>query len=85
MADLQATAIMDAVPVTQLGQNLGRQCGRELVSPAYSQILTRVNALAPATLLGRVAHQAVLTGLCSNLDPTVFQLDTQARVVCAGR
>jgi hypothetical protein len=85
LADFQDLAFMDAVPVTELGQNLGRQCGRELIGSAYSQILNRVNALTPATILGRAALQAVLSGLCSNLDPAVIPLDTQARLVCAGR
>jgi len=85
LADLQNTAIMDEVPVAQLGQNLGRRCGRELIGSAYSQILDRVNALTPSTFLGRAAHQAVLTGLCADLDPAVIPLDAQARLVCAGR
>ncbi|MCO1653901.1 hypothetical protein [Pseudonocardia humida] len=81
---LDAEAIMRQVPARDLGENLGRECGRELIDAAYSSILVRIQDLDPTTVYGRVAHNAVLTGLCGD-DVSRFELDAQARVVCAGR
>jgi hypothetical protein len=83
-AVLDSEAIMSQIPAHDLGENLGRQCGREMIGSAYSDVLVRVQALAPVTAFGRLAHNAVLRGLC-NMDQTSLDLETEALVVCAGR
>ena len=78
------SAMMAELPIQDIGADIGRICGRDLVGPEYSRILVEVNALSPATWFGRMAQQATLTGLCS-LDGTSIPINEQARVVCAGR
>jgi hypothetical protein len=79
-----AGAMMREIPVAELGSNLAGSCGRELVSGEYSRLLVELNALPAATIFGRVALSAAITGLCQ-VDGTTIVLDQQARLVCAGR
>lgn len=78
------SAMMAELPIQDIGVDIGRQCGRDLVGPEYSRILVEVNALSPATWFGRMAQQGTLTGLC-NLDGSSIPINEQARLVCAGR
>lgn len=77
-------AVIAEIPVTELGLNMGRQCGLELIGAEYSRVLTTVNAMQPATVLGRMAQQGALSGMCG-VDGTPIVLDQQARLACAGR
>jgi hypothetical protein len=79
-----ASAMMREIPVAELGRNLAGSCGRELVSGEYSRLLVELNAQPAATIFGRVALSAAITGLC-HVDGTTIVLDQQARLVCAGR
>jgi hypothetical protein len=78
------SAMMAELPLQDIGVDIGRQCGRDLVGPEYSRILIEVNALSPTTWFGRMAQQGTLTGLC-NLDESSIPINEQARMVCAGR
>jgi hypothetical protein len=78
------SAMMAELPIQDIGLDIGRQCGRDLIGSEYSRILVEINALSPATLFGRMAQQGTLRGLC-DLDESSIPINEQARVVCAGR
>lgn len=79
-----ADAMIHEIPIAELGTNLARSCGLEMVSAEYSRMLVELNAQPAATIFGRVALSAAISGLC-RVDGTSIVLDQQARLVCAGR
>jgi hypothetical protein len=79
-----ADAMISEVPLAELGTNLAGSCGREMISGEYSRLLVELNAESAATIFGRIALNAAITGLC-RVDGTTIVLDQQARLVCAGR
>lgn len=83
-SSIRAEHVLAEIPVVELGQSIGRQCGRELIGAEYTRVITTVNAMEPATVLGRMTQQGAPNGMC-RVDGTTIVLDQQARRACAGR
>lgn len=49
-------AVLAEIPVVELGQSIGRQCGRELIGAEYTRVITTVNAMESA---GGAGHSLI--------------------------